>query len=93
MQIAKLHMNMAKDHPAGYALLPNSIDLAHGYWGLIRQFGESYGSSSPVSTSAAQMNGTDREERFDLQEKLCRSTPDVQVVALLRLSHFKEESD
>ena len=49
IQIAKLHLDMIKTHPAGYALLPDSVGLAKAYWTLARQFGESLGSRSPLS--------------------------------------------
>lgn len=43
IQFAKLHLNMAQAHPVGFASLPNSTNLAHAYWGLIKQFGQSVG--------------------------------------------------
>lgn len=49
-QIAKLHHNLAKDHPAGFALLPNSTHLVSAYWSLIMQFGETFGSQTLVAS-------------------------------------------
>ena len=49
MQISKLHINMAQSYPVGYALLPDSTLLVKAYWGLVRQFGETFGSQNPVS--------------------------------------------
>ena len=43
LQFAKLHVNMAQTHPVGFARLPNSTALAHAYWSLIKQYGESIG--------------------------------------------------
>lgn len=71
IQIAKLHLNMAKDHPAGYALLPDSASLARAYWGLIKQFGETYGSQGPGTNPSAKI-GTDGDvkQTISAQEKL-----------------------
>ncbi|KAL8669754.1 MAG: hypothetical protein Q9168_005669 [Polycauliona sp. 1 TL-2023] len=57
-QIAKLHVNLAKAHPAGFALLPSSVQLVSAYWNLISQFGATYGSqSSTVSDPAYDHSG------------------------------------
>ena len=45
-QIAKLHLDMVKTHPTGFAFLPESINIARAYWGLIKQFGPSFGVQS-----------------------------------------------
>ncbi|KAL8689874.1 MAG: hypothetical protein Q9218_004551 [Villophora microphyllina] len=58
-QIAKLHVNVAKDHPTGFALLHSSIPLLSAYWSLISRFGESFGSQAAGNTS--EMNGHVRE--------------------------------
>jgi len=44
LQIVKFHLDMARSHPAGFALLPDAVSLAKAYWSLIRQCGETYGS-------------------------------------------------
>ena len=51
VQIAKLHLDMVKSHPAGYVLLPDSVGLAAAYWGLARRFGEEMGSRTTESRS------------------------------------------
>ncbi len=43
VQFAKLHLIMAQEHPAGFVLLPGSINLARAYWKLIKQFGQTFG--------------------------------------------------
>lgn len=45
-QLAKLHLFMSENHPASFALLPDSVALTRAYWGLIEKFGESYSSAS-----------------------------------------------
>lgn len=44
VQLSKLHHEMAKQHPAAFAMLPGSIELTKAYWGLVRGFGQDYGS-------------------------------------------------
>jgi hypothetical protein len=44
LQMSKLHVDMAKTHPASFALLPNSIPLVQSYWSLVVKLGEKYGS-------------------------------------------------
>ena len=64
IQIAKLHLHMVKTHPAGYALLPDSVGLAKAYWNLARQFGEEMGSRT------AESRRIDNEETASTLEKL-----------------------
>lgn len=42
LQLSKLHVEMAKDRPASFALLPDSIRLVQAYWTLVTQLGEHY---------------------------------------------------
>lgn len=60
-QIAKLHQNLAKDHPAGFALLPDSIELVTAYWSLVTRFGESFGSQTIGGASGR--NGDDDDDQ------------------------------
>lgn len=60
LQLAKLHHEMAKSHPAAFVLLPNSLDLVQAYWGLVKEFGETFGSKEAVTNAVASSNiGTD----------------------------------
>ncbi|KAK3676729.1 hypothetical protein LTR78_003506 [Recurvomyces mirabilis] len=60
LQLAKLHHEMTREHPASFALLPNSMDLARAYWGLARSFGESIGTHDCVQSAvAADLIGMD----------------------------------
>ncbi|KAF7589321.1 hypothetical protein BBP40_004474 [Aspergillus hancockii] len=43
LQLSKLHVEMAKDRAASFALLPESIALVRSYWGLVVRLGENYG--------------------------------------------------
>ena len=62
VQISKLHTNMAKSHPVGYALLPDSTALANAYWNLARQFGETYGSQTPAPSAKIRSDGDVEED-------------------------------
>ena len=42
LQLTKLHVEMAKAHPASFALLPDSISLVKSYWALVVSVGEVY---------------------------------------------------
>lgn len=51
VQLSKLHHDMSKDHPAAFALLPNSLATTGSYWTLIKQFGETFGSKEAVTSA------------------------------------------
>lgn len=68
LQLSKLHLEMAKAHPAAFVLLPNSLDLVRSYWALIKQFGETFGSRLTSGIS----NG-DHSEQKPFQEKVTLS--------------------
>lgn len=68
LQLSKLHLEMAKAHPAALVLLPNSLDLVGSYWALIKQFGETYG-----TTLSPGPSGGDDGEQKPFQEKVALS--------------------
>ena len=70
LQLVKLQLEMAKTHPAAFVLLPNSLDLVGSYWGLVKQYGETFGSRTAVTKAAIGSNG-DSEDGRSFQEKLC----------------------
>ncbi|KAK7962343.1 uncharacterized protein PG986_003168 [Apiospora aurea] len=45
MQFAKLHVEMANEHPASFASLPKSFDLVQSYWGLVTAFAQVFNTS------------------------------------------------
>ncbi|TKA25417.1 hypothetical protein B0A50_06284 [Salinomyces thailandicus] len=66
LQLAKLHHEMAKEHPAAFALLPNSVELATAYWGLVKDYGQSFGSTEVVTSAVANASiGTDGDADDD----------------------------
>lgn len=68
LQLSKLHLEMAKAHPAAFVLLPNSLDLVRSYWALIKQFGQTFGSSLTSGGSTG-----DQGEQKPFQEKVSLS--------------------
>lgn len=42
LQLSKLHVEMARTHPASFALLPDSIPLAQSYWSLVVKLSEDF---------------------------------------------------
>ncbi|KAJ5157226.1 uncharacterized protein N7482_008326 [Penicillium canariense] len=42
LQLSKLHVEMAKMHPASFALFDNSITLVNSYWSLVVKLSENY---------------------------------------------------
>ncbi|QIW98451.1 hypothetical protein AMS68_003969 [Peltaster fructicola] len=53
LQLSKLHHEMARDHPAAFVLLPDSLDLVIAYWTMIKEVGEQWGSKQAVTSSVA----------------------------------------
>jgi hypothetical protein len=72
LQLAKLHHELSRDHPAAFALLPDSIQLVHSYWSVTKEFGESFGSKEAVTSAVANGSiGTDSDiENQPVMEKL-----------------------
>ncbi|KAF2480394.1 armadillo-type protein [Neohortaea acidophila] len=73
VQLAKLHHEMAREHPAAFALLPNSIELVRSYWALVKSYGENFGSKeavvSAVTSARIGLDG-DADEDKPTMEKL-----------------------
>ena len=74
IQLAKLHHGMAAEHPAAFALLPNSLLLTQHYWDMIKIFGGCFGSkrdivrfNSVISTDIRDENQTTFEEKICLK--------------------------
>jgi hypothetical protein len=51
IQFAKLHYSMARENATAFALLPDSIQLANAYWGLVKDYGTMISSSDAVSNA------------------------------------------
>ncbi|OAA62115.1 Armadillo-type fold protein [Cordyceps fumosorosea ARSEF 2679] len=51
LQFTKLHIDMAEQHAASFAFLPNSLPLVRAYWDLIAKFAEVFDSSGGIRQS------------------------------------------
>ena len=60
---------MVKDHPAAFALLPDSIDLVRAYWSFARQLSNTYGLQSNTLDNTIGANG-DADVEASFQERL-----------------------
>jgi hypothetical protein len=72
IQFSKLHNDMAKTHPASFALMPNTLELVQAYWGLVLRLGETFGSRSAETGHKLWSGGDadDNEEEKPLDERL-----------------------
>ena len=70
VQMAKLHLEMAKVRPAGFALLSDSIGLSRAYWDLIIRSSESLGFQAPTLGTKIGSEGDVHEENESILEKL-----------------------
>ena len=68
LQLSKLHLEMAKTHPAAFVLLPNSLDLVRAYWGLIKQYAKSFGSKQAVVSNGTKDGGDGSDDRPVLEK-------------------------
>lgn len=68
LQLAKMHLEMAKTHPPAFVQLPESIRLVQSYWTFIVELGDEYGQQDQYEA----MIGTDgdTEDEPGIQEKL-----------------------
>lgn len=54
LQLSKLHVEMAKTHPASFALFPQSIDLVNSYWAALNELSTVYVNLGANDESAGQ---------------------------------------
>ncbi|KAK2795615.1 hypothetical protein FQN50_009701 [Emmonsiellopsis sp. PD_5] len=69
IQLSKLHLEMAKTHPAAFALFPGCVDLAQSYWGLVVELGKSYGPSN-INEAKIGTDGDADDEETPFLEKI-----------------------
>lgn len=43
LQLSKLHVQMAKDHPAAFVLLPGGLNTVRSYWDIVKKLAHIYG--------------------------------------------------
>lgn len=69
IQIAKLHLTLAREHPAAFALLPSSVDIARSYWQFSAHFGQTYGIDLDASSVQIGQDG-DQDYMVGFDEQL-----------------------
>ncbi|OAR00437.1 hypothetical protein LLEC1_02416 [Akanthomyces lecanii] len=67
LQFTKLHIDMAEQHAASFAFLPNSLPLVRAYWDLIMKFAEVFDKSGGIRQS---QNDTRAKAEGPLLERL-----------------------
>lgn len=72
VQLSKLHLEMARAHPAAFTLMPGCINLLQSYWGLVKILGKQYMDELSVQDSDAWKvrESGDRAEESTLLEKV-----------------------
>ncbi|KAK6820595.1 importin 11 [Apiospora arundinis] len=58
MQFSKLHVEMASEHAASFASMPNSFDLVQSYWTLVSQFAQVFNTSEGLRQGGSNSNSS-----------------------------------
>ncbi|KAI1774694.1 ARM repeat-containing protein [Hypoxylon cercidicola] len=91
MQFTKLHLEMAEQHPAAFASLPNSLDLARAYWNLTAKFAEGYKDSGGLRQEPSSTDGSKAKTEGPLLEKLALKGL-LLVRACVRMVHYQRHT-
>ncbi|KAK8074850.1 hypothetical protein PG997_009513 [Apiospora hydei] len=65
MQFAKLHVEMANDHPASFASLPNSFGLVQKYWELVTAFAQVFNTSEGLRQGSSSAIGAGHKSKVE----------------------------
>ncbi|KAK8016347.1 hypothetical protein PG993_014536 [Apiospora rasikravindrae] len=65
MQFAKLHVEMANDHPASFASLPKSFGLVQSYWGLVTDFAQVFNTSEGLRQGSNSAIGAGHKSKVE----------------------------
>ncbi|KAK7914669.1 importin-beta domain-containing protein [Apiospora marii] len=65
MQFSKLHVDMANDHPASFASLPNSFDLVQSYWRLVIEFAKVFNKSEGLRHGSSSTTGVGHKSKVE----------------------------
>jgi hypothetical protein len=69
IQMSKLHLETVRAHPSAFPLLPDSISLTKAYWGLLLEFGKTFGAPNTVVVAEIGTDG-DAEDEISCLEKI-----------------------
>ncbi|KAI9806383.1 MAG: hypothetical protein M1826_004663 [Phylliscum demangeonii] len=67
LQLAKFHVELARDHPAAFALLPDSMSLVQTYQKIVFRYGEQHASAAPTTTATIKSDGDEEGEKSILE--------------------------
>ncbi|KAI0474785.1 putative importin 11 [Xylaria cf. heliscus] len=62
LQFTKLHIDMASSHPASFAALPGSTELARAYWNLVAEFSLVFDQSEGIRQGSSSNETKSRAE-------------------------------
>ncbi|KAI0861088.1 putative importin 11 [Xylaria cubensis] len=62
LQFTKLHIDMASSHPASFAALPGSAELARSYWNLVAEFSLVFDQSEGIRQGGSSSDTKSRAE-------------------------------
>ncbi|KAK8132796.1 hypothetical protein PG999_000969 [Apiospora kogelbergensis] len=65
MQFSKLHVEMASEHPASFASMPNSFDLVQSYWSLVSQFAQVFNTSEGLRQGSNSSSGAGHKSKVE----------------------------
>ena len=76
LQMSKIHLAVIRVHPNSFPQLPEAIGIARAYWGLLEDFGETYG----TNTTAVP----DNDDMYDDSEPSFMEKLSLKALLLLR---------
>ena len=66
IQISKIHLDMVRVHPPSFPQLPEAIEIAKAYWGLLSDFGQTYGAKNPFVSDAVKVDDDDEPSYMEI---------------------------
>ncbi len=72
VQLSKLHLEMARSHPAAFVLMPGCVSLLQSYWSLVQTLGKQYTDEVPLrdANNWQVRESGDRVDEISLLERL-----------------------
>lgn len=90
LQLTKLHLEMAEKHAPSFASLPNSIDLARGYWDLVANFANVFDKSGGIRHGSIPDSNTKPKAEGPLVEKLALKGLLLMRACLKMVHHLRQ---
>lgn len=70
LQFTKMHIDIAEQHAASFAFLPNSLSLVHAYWDLVAKFAEVFDKSGGIRQGSGEPGTAKSKVEGPLLERL-----------------------